>query len=86
MEGRFMHSPDAGVRRRSAVVYCAATGVSTFAFAGWGGLDHLGAARFVDAAGLVLAVLPLWWIAAGIGLRIVARSHARDPDDIRTAR
>jgi uncharacterized membrane protein len=77
-EPRYLHSPDPRIRRWSAIVYAMATGAATLAWAGWGGLDALGEARILTAAWLVIVALIVWFVVAGIGLRIVRSAERRE--------
>ena len=71
MRSRFLDSPDPSIRRLSAVVYAVATGIAVFAWAAWGGLDELKGDRYLQAGGLILESLLVWFVVAGIGLRVV---------------
>lgn len=79
MGSRFVHSPDPSIRRMSAVVYAVATGIAVLAWAVWGGLDELQGGHYLQAGGLILESVLVWFVVAGIGLRAVrlrARSRA----------
>jgi hypothetical protein len=79
----YLDHPDRRVRRWSAVAYSIATGAATLAWSAWGGLDALRDDKWLEAlAGLVTTGLPVWLVAAGIGLRIVRRfARRREPVD-----
>ena len=68
---QFLHSSDPFIRRLSAVAYAAATGIATLAWAAWGGLDDLTGGSYLRAAALILESLLVWFVVAGIGLRVI---------------
>jgi hypothetical protein len=73
------------IRRLSAVVYAVATGVAVLAWAAWGGLDELRGGRYLQAGGLILESLLVWFVVAGIGLRAVRfrdRRRARSTQSV----
>jgi hypothetical protein len=79
----FLDHPDRKLRRWSATAYSIATAAATLAWSAWGGLDALRDDRWLDAAGeLVTTGLLVWFVVAGIGLRIVrALARQRAPMD-----
>ena len=77
MIDRYLDSPDPAIRRWSTVAYCMATAVATLAWSGGGGLDAVSDGRLIEAVVLLLVALPVWWIVAGVGLRIVRRLGPR---------
>lgn len=74
MRGRYLHSDSPGARRGAAVVYSVATGASVFywavAGAGW---PALRAGKIIDPLFLLIPATMIWWLVAGVGLRVVGR-------------
>jgi hypothetical protein len=68
----FLDSPDPLVRRRALVVYCIASGVVGRFFGG--GLSG----SFLELVVGILFAVAIWWLVAGIGLRIVRRMSPHD--------
>ena len=79
MGSQFLHSPDPSIRRLSAIVFAAATGIAVLAWAVWGGLVELRGGNYLQAGARILVSLLLWFVVAGIGLRVVrVRDRRRD--------
>lgn len=70
-DGRYLRSPDRRIRRWSAVPYCAATAAATLAWAAWPASTPTPTDGGSSPPGIVVVSLPLWFVAAGIGLRLV---------------
>lgn len=74
MGGRYLHSDSPGARRAAAVVYSVATGAAVFywtvAGAGW---PALRAGKIIDPLFLLIGATMIWWLVAGVGLRVVGR-------------
>lgn len=68
MERQFLHSENAMTRKLSCAAYCVATMVATLAWVASAGIAHPSPARWIG--GLFPALL-VWWIVAGIALRLV---------------
>lgn len=75
MERQFLHSESALIRKLSCLVYCAATLVATIFWAAYARVDDPFPARWVWA---VFGAVPIWWIAAGVGLRLVRLVERRE--------
>ncbi len=77
MPGRYLHSDSPSARRAAAIVYSVATGAAVFywtvAGAGW---PALRAGKIIDALLLLIGATMIWWLVAGVGLRIVGRFDA----------
>ena len=85
MRGCFLHAPERRVRRAASVVYAVATGLAVavwFQTGGWVALDDR---LWLRAAGAVLPSVLAWWIAAGMGLRLV-RAFDRRAGDVGASR
>jgi hypothetical protein len=75
----FLDAPEAWIRRAATAAYCVATAAAAIAWTANGSLDALRRGDwFVPLATLPIALL-VWWIVAGIGLRVV-RSVAERRD------
>ena len=81
MGGRYLHSDSPGARRAAAVVYSVATGAAVFywtvAGAGW---PALRAGKIIDPLFLLISATMIWWLVAGVGLRVVGRFDASRRD------
>jgi hypothetical protein len=72
-EGRYLHSPDPRIRRWSAVAYSVASATAGIAWAASGSVNDLTAGRYLAAVTRVFPALLVWFVLAGIGLRVVRR-------------
>ncbi len=77
MIGKFLDSADPFVRRLSAAAYATATGAGAVAWTASGGLDALRDGKVLLAIADAVVGLPIWWIVAGVGLRLVRRIESR---------
>jgi hypothetical protein len=68
MERQFLHSDSALIRRLSCLAYCVATAVATLLLVRVAGIGRPSPMRWV---GGIFQALFVWWIAAGIALRLV---------------
>ena len=76
IEAEYLDSKDPRVRRWTAVVFCVATAAATVAWAVWDGIEAVTDGHWLTAVWTVVVSVSVWWVVAGIGLRIV-RSLAR---------
>ena len=68
MDGKFLHSESAMIRKLSCVAYCLATIAATLV---WAGVTRVGRSSPVWWIGAVPEALLVWWIVAGVALRLV---------------
>jgi hypothetical protein len=81
---RYHHSPDRTIRTWSAVALCGATAAASIAWTVWGGLEAVGDGRIPEAVWLVAVASIVWFVVAGIGLRLVrVAERRRSPADQR---
>jgi heme/copper-type cytochrome/quinol oxidase subunit 2 len=69
----FLDSRDPRTRRLSAVVYAVATGAAVAAWFLEGGWDQVGQSNWAGALAFVVVSVLVWWLVAGLGLRLVRR-------------
>jgi hypothetical protein len=70
MEAHYLHSSDPRIRRWSAGAYSVASAAAGVVWAA-AGLDELRAGRLIGAIAALLPALLVWFVVAGIGLRMV---------------
>lgn len=68
MERQFLHSDSSLIRKLSCIAYCSATLAATVSWAVLARIDDPSPSRWIGA---VFGALFVWWIVAGIALRLV---------------
>jgi hypothetical protein len=68
VERQFLHSDSSLIRKLSCIAYCAATLVAAVFWAAAAPIDDPSPVRWVGAA---IGAVPVWWVVAGLGLRLV---------------
>ena len=80
MRGRYLHSDSPTARRAAAIVYSVATGAAVFDWTAAGGWPALRAGKIIDPLFLLISATMIWWLVAGVGLRVVGRFDASRRD------